>query len=86
MFNLPVLTNLKVTVLCDFRVSLRLGWVQSRSIPKGVAMLVAGGPREPPRAPLHPNNLRSVFFTVAARTSHSDGEHRKPKGMKRENN
>lgn len=55
-----------MTVLCDLRVSLRLGWVQSRSIPKGLAILVAGGPREPPRAPLHPNNLRSVFLTVAA--------------------
>lgn len=63
--NSPVLTNLKVTLLCDLRVSLRLGWVQSRRMPKGVAIVTLVGPREPPRAPRQPKNLRSLFLTVA---------------------
>lgn len=65
--HLPVLTNLKVTLLWDFKVSLRLGWVQSLSIPCGVAMAGAGL-REPPRAPRQPNMLRSLLFPVAAET------------------
>lgn len=63
----PVFTNLNVTLLCDLRISFMVGLVQSRRMPRGVAILTAGGPREPPRAPRQPKNLRSLFLTVAAR-------------------
>lgn len=57
--NLPVLTSLKVTLLCDLRASLRLGWEASRRIP--VEAAIAGGPWDPERVPRHPKRLRLVF-------------------------
>lgn len=39
--------------------------MQSRRMPKGVAIVTLVGPREPPRAPRQPKNLRSLFLTVA---------------------
>lgn len=63
-YNLPVLTSLKVTLLCCFRASLKLGWTKSRNDPLDVAAIVfdEGLARDEFLASLEPNKLSRRGF------------------------